>query len=331
MSSILFVRNDPAHFVDLDFQNLACRYPVTSCFLRSRRINPIVIWRQVLTHDLVFGWFASWHTFVPLLFARLLGKRSLLVIGGYDLANLPEIDYGHQRGGVKKWVSRWTMRLATSLITNAYYSRAEANRNAGLPEGRVNVIYHGIPDPFGTLPRGPRAPMALSVGNIDRSNLGRKGHEPFVRAAAFLPEAEFVLVGAWKDDAIDYLRRIATPNVSFTGRVDEKTLLDYYRRASVYVQASAHEGFGMSVAEAMLAGCIPVVTRAGALPEVVGEAGLYTRSQDPALLAQAIREALNEPDAARGRARQRILECFPLSKRQEAIEHLIDSLTGYRH
>jgi len=191
-------------------------------------------------------------------------------------------------------------------------------------EGECHLPWH---------PRSIRNPTAraLSVGNIDRSNLGRKGHEPFVRAAAFLPEAEFVLVGAWKDDAIDYLRRIATPNVSFTGRVDEKTLLDYYRRASVYVQASAHEGFGMSVAEAMLAGCIPVVTRAGALPEVVGEAGLYTRSQDPALLAQAIREALNEPDAARGRARQRILECFPLSKRQEAIEHLIDSLTGYRH
>src|SRR5207344_2235952 len=122
----------------------------------------------------------------------------LLIIGGYDLANMPEIGYGHQEGGLKKWVSRWNMRLATSLVTNSEYSRDEALRNAGVSE--VSVIHHGVPDSFGALPPGRRAPIALTVGNVDHANLRRKGLEPFVRAAALCPDVQFMLVGTWRDD-----------------------------------------------------------------------------------------------------------------------------------
>ncbi len=110
----------------------------------------------------------------------------------------------------------------------------------------------------------------LTVGNVDRPNLQRKGLEPFVRAAALLPGRRFVVVGAWLDDAIEQLRAIAPPNVTFTGRLSDAQVQDQLRRAAVYVQASLHEGFGMSLAEAMAAGCVPVVTRAG--PMVAGAA-----------------------------------------------------------
>ncbi|MBZ5596310.1 MAG: glycosyltransferase family 4 protein [Acidobacteriia bacterium] len=300
-------------------------YPLTDCYLPSRWTNPFTIWRQVRNHDLVFGWFASWHSFLPLLFARLLRRPSLLIIGGYDVAAMPEIGYGHQRGGIKKWVSRWDMRLATCLVTHSHDSAEEAVRNAEVPKVRIHPIYLGVEDVFRMPPPEHRQPIALTVGNVDWPNLRRKGHEPFVRAAAWLPDVQFVLVGAWLDDAIDHLRTIATPNVVFAGRVDDETLRDYYWRASVYVQASAHEGFGLSVAEAMLAGCIPVVTRIGALPEVVGEAGLYAGSQEPDAVADVIREALVQPEAVRLSARQRILHRFPMAKRREALDQLIDT------
>src|SRR5205823_11694196 len=105
---------------------------------------------------------------------------------------------------------------------------------------RMHVVYHGLPDPFGALAEQPRSAVALTVGNVDRSNLWRKGHEPFVRAAAFLPDVQLIVVGAWKDDAISHLQAIATPNVCFTGRVDDETLLRHFRHAAVYVQASLH-------------------------------------------------------------------------------------------
>jgi glycosyltransferase involved in cell wall biosynthesis len=282
----------------------------------------------VKKHDLVFGWFASWHTFLPIMFAKLLGKPSVVVVGGYDVAKIPEIGYGHQRGGLKKWVSRWTMRSATQVLAISCFSSNEALRNASIPQDRMHTLALGVPDSFERLPQSPRSPLILTVGNVDRPNLRRKGHEPFVKTAALMPGADFVLVGAWKDEAaIEYLRSIATPNVFFAGRVDDQSLLDYYRKASVYVQPSLHEGFGLSVAEAMLAGCVPVVTRAGALPEVVGPRGEYIDSTAAHNIARAIQTALAYSESERAKIRQRILDEFPMEKRRRALERIVTELT----
>ena len=326
LRSILFVHNGAAQFVRLDLEELRKRYRVTECYLRSRWVNPVTIWRQVRKHDLVFGWFASWHTFLPFVFARLSGKPSVLVVGGYDVANMPQIGYGHQRGGLKKWVSRWTMRFATRLITFSNYSGGEAERNASISQEQVSTIYIGVPDPFVSLPQGQRGRIALTVGNVDRSNLLRKGHEAFVRTAALMPDVSFVLAGAWQDSAVDHLRAIATQNVTLTGWLSDEALGDYYRRASVYVQPSLHEGFGLSVAEAMLAGCVPVVSRVGSLPEVTGNSGIFVDTPAPAAIAKAIAEALTYPEEARAPIRQRILDEFPLEKRGLLLEQLIRPL-----
>jgi glycosyltransferase involved in cell wall biosynthesis len=253
------------------------------------------------------------------LITKLLRKPSILVIGGYDLANLPEADYGHQRAGLGKWISWLAMHLATKLITNSYYSQKEAQKNAGIPSQRVQVIYHGLPDPFGDLPSVGKERMALTVGKVDFPNLKRKGLQTFVEAAALLPDVQFVLVGDWADKAIDRLRALASANVLFTGRVSDEELLDYYRKASVYVQASLHEGFGLSVAEAMLAGCIPVVTRVGSLPEVVGDCGLYCLSNSWVSVSESIRSGLDLPLQERLKARNRVLMKFALGKRKEAL------------
>jgi glycosyltransferase involved in cell wall biosynthesis len=325
--TILFIHNALTEFVRLDLEALREFAEVTERFEHSRFINPVSLWRDVQGHDLVFGWFASWHTFVPVQFARVLGKPSVLIVGGYDVANLPEIGYGHQRGGLKKWASRRTMRLATRLVTNSDYSRAEIARNLGLTNGGVTRVFHGVPDRIGLLPL-PKKPIALTVGNIDRTNLQRKGHEPFVRAAASLPNVKFVLVGDWKDDAVKYLQRIATSNVEFTGRISDEALLNYYRRASIYVQPSLHEGFGMSVAEAMLAGCLPVTTNAGALPEVTGDCGIRISQPDAKLIAEAVQAALAAPEVLRAAARARILQKFPMANRSAQLLQVVEQLVS---
>jgi glycosyltransferase involved in cell wall biosynthesis len=320
---VLFIYNLHARFVCQDIDALRQRFPVVAKQLAARRLEPMSVWRAVSSSDVVFAWFASWHSFLPMLYARLLGKPSILVIGGYDIAKIPEIGYGHQCGGLKKWVSRATIRMARYLITNSNFSHAEANLNAGSFRGHLYVVYHGIPDQFGGLSSKPRECMALTVGSVNMSTLSRKGIESFVRAAAFLPHVRFVVAGRCNDDSIERLRSLATNNVEFTGWVDDLALREYYLRCSVYVQVSRHEGFSMSTAEAMLAGCIPVVTAAGALPEVVGNCGVYCPSQDPASVATAIQQALESTEEARYNARERVLTKFQPQVRADSIARIV--------
>ena len=165
----------------------------------------------------------------------------------------------------------------------------------------------------------------MTVGVVNTVNLVRKGYREFVAAAAEVPDAEFALVGRWDDDAAQALQRSAPANVTLTGELTEEDLRRCLAEASVYVQASRHEGFGVSVAEAMLAGCVPVVTRAGALPEVVGACGvLVDVPAEPRALASAIREALEREPSAGAAARERVLHEFSLDARAGALNGLID-------
>jgi glycosyltransferase involved in cell wall biosynthesis len=321
---ILFVYSRPASFVEIDLQLLRERWDVREWAQPGRYANPLAVANAVRRADLVFGWFASWHTFLPFTIARMLGKPSVLVTGGFDTANMPDIGYGYQQGGVSKRLASTVIRSATRLVANSEYARDEVVRNVGVDPKDVTVVYHGVPDPFGELPRGAREPVVLSVGQVGWLTYERKGLRPFVQAARFAPDLRFVLVGSWLDGAVDLLRDLGGDNVEYTGRVSDEDLADWYRRSSVYVQASRHEAFGLSVAEAMLGGCIPVVTRAGALPEVVGDVGVQIDRGDPEAIADAARGAIAAGDAERARARERVLTSFPVEARREGLQAVVE-------
>ena len=325
---VLYVHSRKASFVAIDRAILAERYDVEDLYQPGRWPNPIQVVRGVLRADVVFGWFASWHTFFPITLAALLRKPSVLIIGGFDTANMPDIGYGYQQGGLRRWASRWIMRRARRLATNSEYSLSEIRANTPIPPQRVRVIHHGVPDPFGE-PRGEKDREALTVGAIDHTTLVQKGQLPFVRAARELPDVRFTFAGKWLDDAVERLRAEAGHNVSFTGWLSDEDLHAAYRRAAVYVQASRHEGFGLAVAEAMLAGCVPVVMNVTAMPEVVGDAGVLIESQEPAAVADGVRRALELGPGAARRARERILTEFPMERRRDGILAVVeDALHG---
>jgi glycosyltransferase involved in cell wall biosynthesis len=325
---VLFVHSRRASFVAIDREILAERYEVEDLYQPGRWPNPVKVIGGVARADVVFGWFASWHTFFPITLAWLMRKPSVMIVGGFDTANMPDIGYGYQQGGIRKAASRWIMRRARRLATNSEYSLSEIEQNTPIPPARVRVIHHGVPDPFGEEPPGKER-EALTVGAIDHTTLVQKGQIPFVEAAAELPDVRFTFAGKWLDGSVDELRARAGENVSFTGWLSDNDLHAAYRRAAVYVQASRHEGFGLAVAEAMLAGCVPVVMNVTAMPEVVGDAGVLIKSQEPAEVAGAIRRALELGPGAASRARERILTAFPMELRREGILGLVeDALAG---
>jgi glycosyltransferase involved in cell wall biosynthesis len=318
---LLYVHSRKASFVAIDREALETEYEVEDLYQPGRWPNLPRVIRGVLRADVVVGWFASWHTFFPITLAWLTRTPSVLIIGGFDTANMPDIGYGHQQGGFRRHAALWVMRRAKRLVTNSGYSLEEIGRNTPLDTSRITVIHHGMPDPFGEAADGER--IALNVGAVDHGTLVQKGQIPFVEAAAHLPDVRFVLVGKWLDDSVEQLRERAGDNVELTGWASDDELLDWYRRASVYVQASRHEGFGMAVAEGMLAGCVPVVLKVTAMPEVVGDAGVFVSSQDPAEVADGVRRALELGPEGGRRARERILEAFPLHRRGEELLRVV--------
>jgi glycosyltransferase involved in cell wall biosynthesis len=68
--------------------------------------------------------------------------------------------------------------------------------------------------------------------------------------------------------------------------------ISLYRRAAVVVFPSLYEGFGLPPIEAMACGCPVACSRAGSLPEVVGDAAVLFDPTDPAAIADAVRVAL---------------------------------------
>ncbi len=327
--NILFVHNALQSFVAVDLNLLRQRYAVQEWFVRSRLINVAATWRAVRRADLVFGWFASWHTLFPVLFARLLGKPSLVVIGGYDVAHVNAATYGSQRSRLKRAVVRAVTGNATHLLAFSESARREAVQHEVAAPQKITLAYLGVPVPNKPLvERDPH--LVITVGGVWQANLLRKGLLPFVQAAAYLPDLQFTLAGKWFDDSIETLRAAASKNVTFTGYLSDADLQALYAKASVYVQASLHEGFGMSVAEAMLMGCIPVVTSVGSLPEVVGDCGFYTADNSPQAVAAAIQQALRADEELRQRARERVLTHFSMEQRRQGLFEQVERLLSDR-
>jgi Glycosyl transferase 4-like domain len=181
MARVLLVYSNFPRFVRLDRDLLAERHDVEEYAQPGVVPRPLAALRRVRRSEVLVVWFASWHALVPLLLARLLRRPSLLIVGGFDTADLPEIGYGYQQGGIRRRLARACMRMATRLMTNSEYSRDELRRNAGFD---ATVVHHGLPDPFGSLPRGERERLAITVSNVARIALERKGLRPFVEAGA---------------------------------------------------------------------------------------------------------------------------------------------------
>lgn len=325
MARVLYVISRRNTFTAIDRTALEERHDVTDYLQPGFRHRPAELWRAIGNADVVVGWFASWHTALALRMAKLRGKPSLLIFGGFDTANMPEIGYGSQRGGIRKRLVHQTVGHATRLITNSEYTLGEIRDNTRIDPGRVRVVHHGIPDRFPEAASAPpRKRVALTVGAVYSVNMSRKGHGPFVEAAAELPSVEFVLAGEWWDDTGQALAANAVPNLTVTGRLSDGDLDELFRTSGVYVQASLQEGFGMSLAEAMLAGAIPVVTSAGAMPEVVGDEGIVIGESTAAAVASGIQEAFAMPQGAGLAARERIRTEFTYERRRDGILSELD-------
>ncbi len=314
-------------WVKRDIEMLKVKYDVVEiCAPNIRKpFSFLDIVRHLFDSNLVLGWFADYPVLWANLLAKFFRRKSITIIVGYEVTHNREIPYGRllRKDGIL--LVRLALQSADKLLAVSQYSKSEAVNNLQFDSGKINVLYHGFPIP--SIPENlSKEELVLTVAFVGRTNLKKKGLETFVRSAGYLPQTSFVVLGDWIDDTVNYLKTIASDNVKFVqvSPVGSQLLEDYCKRAKVYVQASIHESFGCSVAEAMLWKCVPVVTNCGALPEVVGDTGFYTPPNDPEKLASQIAVALKSDKGAK--ARKRIIKKFPIEARKEALLKIVGGL-----
>jgi glycosyltransferase involved in cell wall biosynthesis len=277
--------------------------------------------------DCVFCWFGSVWFLPALVVARLLRKPVVIVCGGYDVANLPAIGYGNMRNPVSRLSGKLVFRLASLVLPFSQSAHREARENADIKPEKLRMIYLGVDDATGAGSVELRKkPVVLTVSNVDESTLTRKGLLVVAELSRLLPEVEFLIVGPTKPEALKRLQNASGSNVRFTGFVSHDALERLMSTSKVIFQPSLHEGFGMSVAEAMLHGAIPVVSPRFSLPELVGDVGLYGDPSDPTTFLEPLRRALAGNREAAEAARARIVRDFSLARRRRELLAVVDSV-----
>jgi glycosyltransferase involved in cell wall biosynthesis len=181
----------------------------------------------------------------------------------------------------------------------------------GTDAQRIRVVPNGVDAGSTHAPAAPETdiagPYVLSIGRL----VGVKGLDVAVDAMVHAPDdLHLVLVG--KGPAAGALARRAQRNgvadrVHLTGWVPEDEKRRLLGSALAYVHPARFEAFGLSVLEAMAAGCPPIAARVGGLPQVVGDAGILL-DHDPRAWAAAIgrlHASTTERDDLAAKARRR--------------------------
>ena len=241
-------------------------------------INPKLLLNHIWCNTIVV-WFASFHVFPVILLNYFFNKRLIIIAGGFDVANVPNINYGAMRGNSRAKLGKWLLLRAHSVIAVSKSNRQEIIENGNVALKKISLIYNAIPKILITHTIKKKN-QVLTVGEVNEETYLRKGLDRFIKIAKKMPTIKFIHIGKWTDNhgrvsskMIEYVKSISPSNIYYLGFVDKKELDKYYEESKIYLQLSRHEAFGVSVVEAMRYGCTPVVSNAFALPEVGGNNG----------------------------------------------------------
>jgi len=219
-------------------------------------------------------------------------------------------------------------RRLDRIIAVSQSSANDTRRFFKVPAPKLRVVYNGIDtDIYKTNDKvGTERTGLIMVANTDDRKKGvlyllqamqmlreegirltivddAERHSSYAEDVGPLPSYGFKLVKKLNLDGI----------VRFTGRLTREQLARLYLAAKIAVVPSLYEGFGIPAAEAMACGTPVIATTGGALPEVVGNAGILVPPADAQALAVAIRQLLNDEEMQRRMAEagsQRVKEKF---------------------
>ncbi len=284
---------------------------------------------QIRRADLYFVWWWTW-AFFPLLLANWY-RRPMVITGTFD-----------------PWAFDRRHALHRSMIkfaldhcqANIFVSQLECEEVPKKLRVR-NPIYipHAVDTELYRPGTGPRQDFIFTVSHLPKSDVQRKCLGEAIKAVHLLnqsnPSVRFVIAGRKADGYSDLVRLInhlgAANYIELPGAITRQEKIDLMQKCRVYLSPSRYEGFGLAILEAMSCGAPVVSSPVGAVPEVVGDAGLLVDGTSPQAIAEALNRYLDNPALQQDmglRARQRAETVFPYERRKQELSKVITSLLG---
>jgi glycosyltransferase involved in cell wall biosynthesis len=184
------------------------------------------------------------------------------------------------------------------IITVSEDARKMIHRDFGVPLGNIQVVYNGIDRnifrPLGKVKK--KKGKIIFVGNIED---GKKGFVYLLKALTRISNAVRLTAvdgGApHRNSTGQLIKKLGLGDrVEFTGKTSVEELVRHYNESEIAVVPSIYEGFGFPAAEAMSCGIPVIASDGGALPEVVGDAGIIVPARNDAAIADAVNELISD-------------------------------------
>jgi glycosyltransferase involved in cell wall biosynthesis len=187
------------------------------------------------------------------------------------------------------------VQTSSATIVPSEFVRERALELLAVDPRRVHVVPHGVDHGLfrPSDGAGEQAFLLYPARPWPHKN-HRRLFQAFVDLRRERPDLRLVLTGGGVE-RLKWLPGGAEP----LGLVSREELASLYRRAACLVFPSLHEGFGLPALEAMASGCPVAAARAGALPEVCGDAAVLFDPADVHAIADGIRDALARADELR--------------------------------
>lgn len=270
--------------------------------------------------DLTFSWFASVYSSILVLLTKIFHKPSIIVIGGIDVAREKEFNYGIWNSWWKAKLVGYGIRHATKILSVDESLKQEAIRLAKYDGRNISVLHTGYEKEQWT-PHGKKERIVLSVGAApDFARVKIKGFDILFSVAEKMSDIQFIIIGISEN----IQKQLTIPkNVTCLPKIAQTELLKYYQRAKVYAQLSRREGMPNTLCEAMLCECIPVGADVFGIPTAIGNAGFLVDINKHDEIQEKLFAALNSDDTLSLKARQRIIQQFPIERRKEKLQTLV--------
>jgi glycosyltransferase involved in cell wall biosynthesis len=213
-----------------------------------------------------------------------------------------------QRFFIRRWYAFLGMQKSVAsqldhVVTVSKQSTIDISNDFSIDEKNIHLIYNGIDtDVFKPMRGVKRDPWQLMA--IASADQPLKGLRYLLLALSQLvskyPQLNLLLVSKPQENG-ETEKLIKSLNlakhIQFVHGISTDALVKHYAESSIAIAPSVYEGFGLPAGEAMACAVPLVSTNGGALPEVVGDAGVTVAIKDPTAMANAIEELLLNADA----------------------------------